>query len=260
MSEKNSLPRIWWCCSGPFSFLPIHAAGLYSSYGPQVRLSDFTISSYIPSLSSAISCPPTEPPADFKLLVISQPLTPGFAPLPGTREEVSNIKKHAKSLQTIILSGEEATRVAIKREAPSAPWIHAACHGLQNGTHSSLELHDGSLSLQRLSSLTKLSQAEFAFLSACETATGDSNLPDEALHLAGGLHRLGYRSVIATMFSVRDQDAPFVGDKVYERLFEDERPNYRKAAQALHRAIHLLQDANGRGSFRAWAPFIHLGM
>ena len=260
MSEKNSLPRIWWCCSGPFSFLPIHAAGLYTSYGPQVRLSDFTVSSYIPSLSSAISCPPTEPPADFKLLVIAQPLTPHFPPLPGTIEEVSNIKKQAKSLQTVVLSGEEATRAAVRREAPSAAWIHIACHGQQKGTHSSLELHDGSLNLQRLSLLPGLSQAEFAFLSACETATGDSDLPGEALHIACGLHRLGYRSVIATMFSIRDQDAPFVGDKVYEQLFEDERPNYRKAAQALHRAIHLLQDANGRRNFRTWVPFIHIGM
>jgi len=260
MSENQALPRIWWCCTGPFSLLPIHAAGLYTSFGPQVRLSDFMVSSYITSLSSVSSRPPADPLADFKLLVIAQPSTPKLPRLPGATAEVSKIMDHRKSLPTVILNGEAATMDAVMEEAASAPWLHAACHGSQKGIWSGFALHDGSLLLQHLFAFPRLSQAEFAFLSACETATGDRHLSNEALHLAGGLHRLGYRSVIATLFSVRDQDAPFVADNVYEQLFKDERPNYRKAAQALHGAIHLLQEANGRGNFRAWVPFIHIGM
>ncbi|KAF8878787.1 CHAT domain-containing protein [Gymnopilus junonius] len=245
MSENLSLPRIWWCCTGPFSVLPIHAAGLYTSFGPQLRLSDFTVSSYITSLSLFISCPPADPPADFKLLIIAQPSTPDLPPLPGVTAEASNIKGRANSLKTIELNGERATSAAVMRESASAPWVHAACHGRQSGIWSSFALHDGLLQLQMLASLPGLSQAEFAFLSTCEMAMGDGHLSGEALHLAGSLHRLGYHSVIATLFSVRDRDAPFIANKVYEQLFKDERLNYRKAAQALHCAIHLLQEANG---------------
>ena len=224
-----------------------------------MRLSDFVVSSYLPTLSSTITQPPIDSQADFELLVIAQPSTPNLPPLPGVAQEVSNIENHAGKLNKVVLKGEEATKQAVKEEAASASWLHAACHGEQRGTDSSFALYDGSLSLQRLAALPNLSQAEFAFLSACETATGDSDLSGEALHLAGGLYRLGYRSVIATMFSIRDRDAPFVADKVYEELFKDERPDYRKAALALHRAIHLLQEANGRGNFRAWIPFLHIG-
>lgn len=169
---------------------------------------------------------------------------------------------HKKSLDTVVLCGEEATGDAVKREAVSAPWMHAACHGQQRSgiEGSCFVLHDGLLTLKRLAALPHLSKAEFAFLSACETATGDSHLSDEALHLAGGLYQLGYRSVIGTLFSILDQDAPFIADKVYEQLFQDERPDYRKAAPALHRAIHLLQEAKGRGNFRRWVPFIHIGV
>ncbi|KAF8884223.1 CHAT domain-containing protein [Gymnopilus junonius] len=257
--KAKHLPRVWWCRTGPFSFLPIHAAGLYTSCGPQIRLTDFAISSYLPSLSSAISKPPITVPSEFRLLVVAQPSTPDLPTLPGVTQEVASIEKRAHSVQKIILTGEQATKTAVKEEAASAVWLHAACHGKQNGTHSSFALYDGPLSLHRLAALPHLAAAEFAFLSACETATGDSDLSGEAMHLAGGLYRLGYRSVIATMFSVRDRDAPFVADKVYEQLFEDKRPDYRKAAQALHRAIHLLQEVNGRGNFRAWVPFLHIG-
>jgi CHAT domain-containing protein len=43
-----------------------------------------------------------------------------------------------------------------------------------------------------------------AFLSACETATGDREIPDdsEALHLAATLLIAGFQSVVATMWYV----------------------------------------------------------
>lgn len=37
-------------------------------------------------------------------------------------------------------------------------------------------------------------------LSACETATGDSEQPDQAVHLAAAMLFVGFRSVIATMW------------------------------------------------------------
>ncbi|KAJ7845100.1 hypothetical protein B0H13DRAFT_1908537 [Mycena leptocephala] len=47
--------RIWWYSTGPLSFLPIHAAGVYGddqTFGS--KLSGFLISSYTPSLTALI--------------------------------------------------------------------------------------------------------------------------------------------------------------------------------------------------------------
>jgi CHAT domain-containing protein len=99
-------------------------------------------------------------------------------------------------------------------------------------------------------------------LSACQTATGDKALSDEAIHLAAGMLFAGYGGVIATMWSIKDSDAPLVVDKVYDRLFQnhhDERPDYRNASRALHDAVQSLRARNEK-SYLSWVPFIHIGI
>jgi CHAT domain-containing protein len=94
----------------------------------------------------------------------------------------------------------------------------------------------------------------------CQTATGDEHLPQEAVHLAAGMIMAGYPSVIATMWSIKDEDAPIVAEKVYAHLLEGGVPNARRAAKALHTAVECLQDKVGVKSFARWAPFIHVGI
>jgi CHAT domain-containing protein len=143
-------------------------------------------------------------------------------------------------------------------------WVHFACHGVQNAsdpTESALLLAGNSR--MTLSSIIKLSlpEADFAFLSACQTATGDEVLQEEAVHLAGGILAAGYRGVIATMWTIMDSDAPQVASDVYEHLFQDSLPDSGRAAEALHFAIKRLREGSGnRKSFSHWAPFIHVGV
>jgi CHAT domain-containing protein len=69
---------------------------------------------------------------------------------------------------------------------------------------------------------------------------------------------LGYRHVIATMWTVADSPAPEVADTVYTKLTEHGSPQPGHAAEALHQAVRSL-----RGRYPAnpliWAPYIHLG-
>jgi hypothetical protein len=44
-------PRLWWCVTGDFGFLPIHAAGIYQDHKPFCT-ADYVVSSYVPTLSS----------------------------------------------------------------------------------------------------------------------------------------------------------------------------------------------------------------
>jgi CHAT domain-containing protein len=45
-----------------------------------------------------------------------------------------------------------------------------------------------------------LKHAQLAFLSACETAKGDREQPDQAIHLAATMLFVGFKSVIGTMW------------------------------------------------------------
>jgi hypothetical protein len=50
----------------------------------------------------------------------------------------------------------------------------------------------------------------------------------------------GYRGVIATMWTIMDNDAPQVASDVYEHLFKVSPPDLARAAEALHLAIQNL--------------------
>jgi CHAT domain-containing protein len=104
------------------------------------------------------------------------------------------------------------------------------------------------------------SQVDFAFLSACQTATGDEKLSEEAIHLAAGLMLAGYCGVIGTMWSIADGDAPVVAGHVYDELFDNTEPDSTKAALALHRAVRCLRQQVGDSAFLSWVPFIHVGI
>lgn len=124
---------------------------------------------------------------------------------------------------------------------------------------SGLMLKDGRLKLSKIIQ-KHLHHARFVFLSACQTATGDETRPEEAVHLAAGMLLAGYRGAVATMWSIRDEDAPFVADKVYARLLNDGRPNGTKGAEALHLAVLELRKKPGGCQFSSWVPFVYMGV
>jgi len=165
----------------------------------------------------------------------------------------------AGGLAVVSLKNEEATVERVLQEMRGTDWIHVACHGKQNTgepMESGLFLHDKVLELSEIVRHA-FPRADFAFLSACQTAMGDERIADESVHLAAGMFMAGYRGVIATMWSIRDEDAPKVAEDVYRRILKDEKPNRSDAAHALHYAVKRLRDS-GAG-FMYWVPFIHLG-
>lgn len=64
----------------------------------------------------------------------------------------------------------------------------------------------------------RLPKVQLAFLSACQTSVGDESLSEEAVHLAAGMLAVGYRGVIATMWSFQDKYGPVVAKYFYIRL------------------------------------------
>jgi CHAT domain-containing protein len=166
-------------------------------------LCDYAISSYTPTLATLLTPrPPTVNP--FKIAVVIQPNTPGHPPLPFTESELEKIRSHVpnESLVTFGVPGSPASVGTIFSQLPDLSIIHLACHGrqdLRSPLESALLLEDGDLKVSQIIRMS-LPNASLAFLSACQTAKGDENLPDEAIHLASSLLFAGFRGVVATMW------------------------------------------------------------
>ncbi|CAE6506556.1 unnamed protein product [Rhizoctonia solani] len=256
----ENLPHITWCPTGALSFLPLHAAGDYDQ--PGSRIFDYVISSYTPTLTALLAGTPRSLNHDCRVLAIGQAATPGRSPLPGTVDELAYMKSHTQNkVEYSELIDNQATTTAVLDAMEQHDWVHLACHAHQNvedPTKSGFFLHDGTLDLASINRRSFKNKG-LAFLSACQTATGDERLPDESIHLASGMLMAGYPSVIATMWSVSDRDAPFVTDKVYAELMKDGKIGNGEAGKALHFATAALRDKIGEKEFGRWVPYIHIG-
>jgi CHAT domain-containing protein len=179
-----------------------------------------------------------------------------------TKIELDYIRNHLADREHIVLEGTEGTKRRVIQEMENCNWIHLACHGIQKPdepTKSALILEDGHLTVEEIIRLN-LPNTEFAFLSACQTTTGDEKLSEEAVHIAGGMLLAGYRGVVATMWSIQDDLAPEVTDEFYGHIMKDGgRPDGRKAAEALHMSVQRLRRKAGV-SLIDWIPFVHLGV
>lgn len=263
------LPRIFWCPTGSFSSLPVHAAGHYGGTDPGPKISDHVVSSYIPMMSALAPRPPGDMDAatscQVLMLAVPQPSTDGQARLRCVGEEMDVIRRLTSSSPSVDLQESDGTVDEVLTRMQTSDWVHFACHGTQdrkNPLDSGLLLaHGRRLKVSDIVRLSRPQHGGLAFLSACQTATGDEQLSDEAIHIAAGMLLAGYRGVIATMWTIMDSDAPTVTEEVYKRLFahDEVRLDGGEAAEALHYAIERLRDGS-RAPFLSWVPFIHVGL
>jgi CHAT domain-containing protein len=273
------LPRIWWCATGPLAFLPIHAAGIYATSttkeGP--TLSDFAISSYIPNVRAlnerVVNSPQVLDKKGKKktaFFMISQPETPNLPCIPGTTKEVLGIMKLLKNnnVQFLCLKGDTATVDRGITYMETHCCIHFACHAHQNTQEplkSRFMLHDGGLELSEIIK-KKFEGADLAYLSACQTSTGDEKLSEEAVHLAAGMLAAGYRGVVATMWSISDQHGPQVAEDFYATLISQDLVSEQLsglstdgAARALHYSTQKLRKQLGDSPLD-WIPYVYFGL
>ncbi|KIY68155.1 hypothetical protein CYLTODRAFT_266675 [Cylindrobasidium torrendii FP15055 ss-10] len=267
----EGLHRITWCTSDDLSFLPLHAAGLYDSGDDTTKAFNRIVSSYTPTLSSILprGGPGTGAGGNGagKIAVVIQPNSPLASPtkpaLGGTINEAANIRAHIPANDFTLLEGAAGTVSSVLDAMQHHPWVHLACHGVQNAAEpleSALLLHDDHLTLSKLME-TKLPHAELAFLSACETAMGDNNVPNEAVHLAAGMLAAGYKTVVGTLWSIGDYEAPLVADVFYGTLLQELKMTGKlDTAYALHKAVEALRKKMGEREFVRWMPFVHYGL
>jgi hypothetical protein len=197
----------------------------------------------------------------------------------GVDEEIDQAATVAKTNDVAVIHQQAGTTTVADTTAvvQTANIVHLACHGIQDigdATQSGFCLGDGRLTIAKLMEL-KLDNAFLAFLSACETAKGDKQQPDQAMHLAAAMLFSGFKSVVATMWyvnacchervdadsegcrAISDVDGPKVAKWFYEELFAKDAVDADSVAYALDFAVGQLRDSGV--SPNRWAPFIHMG-
>jgi len=194
-----------------------------------------------------------------------------MAEIPFARNEAEKIKKElgVQEIPLYILDNENATVNQVLDYMEKFSCIHLACHASQDEEtplKSSIHLYDGPLELSKIIK-KNLHNADFAFLSACQTSKGDAKLPEEVVHLASGMLAAGYQSVVGTMWSVLDKYGPDLAEFFYKNLLQDKKKakiDGSQAARALHAATQQLQVQekifDSSNSFLAWVPYIHIGI
>jgi CHAT domain-containing protein len=199
----------------------------------------------------------------------SQPNAPGALSIPGTKKEIEAIHKLAvtNGVRVLAQEGSQVTIDESLKHMQDYSSVHLACHASQNPTEplqSRFLFHNGSLDLATIIQ-QNLKNADLAFLSACQTSTGEEKLPEEAVHLAAGMLAAGYRRVVATMWAIEDRHAPQVASDFYTHLWSHQKKSGgfdgTHSAYALHHAIQQLRQKldNSQQSFLAWIPYVHFG-
>ncbi|KAJ3563609.1 hypothetical protein NP233_g8829 [Leucocoprinus birnbaumii] len=260
---KNNVKsgRVWWCPVGRLNGFPFHAT---------VPIDCPYISSYTYGLEVLLNARARlgnthseQSRSQFSVVGIGKyPGRPHLA-LPSVAREVqivSDLVGDNSGITIRKMENDEASVDSVLSALKSSQFIHLACHGTmdrEDPLDSHLVLTDGQLGLRRIFA-EDLTSAQFAFLSACQTAVGASELTDEFVHLTGGFVAAGFKGVIGTLWSINDDDAPQVVKDVYGVMKTEGGLDITMAADGLDWAVKRMRKA-GVPPHR-WVPFIHVGV
>ena len=256
--DGTEWPRLWWCPTGLLTLLPLHAAGDHAVEGqPRPTVLDRVVSSYTPTLRALVEArSAAKPDADAQLLLVTIADAPGEVPLKAVAAERDMLTRLFAGRHTL-LDGSQATVAQVRAQLPGHQWIHFSCHGdqiLDDPSRGGLRLIDDTLTIADISAGQY--KGDFAFLSACKTATGGVSLADEAITLAAALHYTGYRHVIGTLWSVFDTTAATVAEAVYATVGPGGEFVPDESAVRLHQIVRSLRDTQ---RLSVWTPFTHTG-
>ena len=235
--------RIWWCPTAEFSALPLHAAGPYRK--GQQNLPDLYISSYTPTLTALIRARRRDPSKSAteqkRFLAIGRAKAAGARELLSAGMELDTIRQSVDGLATFAcVYGKESCISRVVEGIGKNEWVHLACRGLADRKQpfeSTFALHDGHFTIQRIIGCD-LKNAEFAYLSACQTDVGDEESLDEVIHLASAMQFAGFRSVIGTMWAVDDGATIKIASTFYKHMVDESgRLDHTRAAFALNKAM-----------------------
>jgi CHAT domain-containing protein len=252
------------------SRFPLHAAGEHLGNSKRNTIS-CVISSYTPTLKALQYSREKErlvASSERKMLIATMPNTPGLPDL-DVGVEVEGIRKAiGKSFNINVMENPSGNDVIEVLEDVTI--AHFSCHGITNAADpsaSKLVLYNATtkeadpLQISDIV-LTRMRNAQLAYLSACSTAENSSGaLSEETIHLCSSFQAVGFPHVVGTMWEAWSDSAETVAVDFYDSLIsyiQDGKGDSLKAAEALHCAVSRLREEYPEDVL-AWAPFIHMG-
>lgn len=249
--QASQIETIVFVPDGVFRNVPLSA--LYD--GQHYLIEDYSI-----ALTPGLQLLAPRPLKPEKLKTVAAGLTKGikgFAPLKYVDSELAEIKD---TVDSVILLDRDFTSEALyqKIESSDYPIVHIATHGqfsskIENTFLLAWDEQIGIDELDRILQTRPGQEAiELLVLSACETATGDSQA---ALGMAGMAVRAGAKSTLATLWSVNDRATAKLMSDFYHQLSEQKLPKAEAVRQA---QLTLIENPWYRHPFY-WAAYVLLG-
>ena len=184
---------------------------------------------------------------------------PMYGQLPCAKKEVDII---GELLQTVPLTGKNATKAEVLKRMKSVALIHIAAHGDDRSGEIALapnpertsqipEKEDYMLLLSDVQAVRL--QARLVVLSCCHSGQGEVK-SEGIVGIARAFLCAGARSVLVSLWAV-DDEATFMFMKSFYRHLADR----KSASTALHHAMKSLQETKNYSAIKYWAPFVLIG-
>ncbi|KAH7885472.1 CHAT domain-containing protein [Phlebopus sp. FC_14] len=272
--------RLWWCPTGKFTAIPLHAAGPYRSGEPslsQVYVSSYTSTihalsrsrtttetsrsrrtSFTPSLAGLLKGrkakqQPPPPPRTTAPTVIGI----GRPRSEESSDQLSMVRNRIPpSIPFKSIEGEEVTAEAVLDASGERAWVHFACSAFEDLARpfkSGFALREGELTVCDFAKARL--QADFAFVPACQNI-GEVSSTDEFMHLAACLQFCGFKSVVGTMWPVDEEVSRRLVSAFYENVMSKPM-NPTDVARALNDALRQMDDDMPLAQKIA---FVHIGV
>ena len=184
---------------------------------------------------------------------------PMYGQLPCAKKEVDII---GELLQTVPLTGKNATKAEVLRRMKSVALIHIAAHGDDGSGEIALapnpertsqipDEEDYMLSLSDVQAVRL--QARLVVLSCCHSGQGEVK-SEGIVGIARAFLCAGARSVLVSLWVI-DDEATFMFMKSFYQHLADR----KSASKALHHAMKSLQETKNYSAIKYWAPFVLIG-
>ncbi|OAX35997.1 hypothetical protein K503DRAFT_784674 [Rhizopogon vinicolor AM-OR11-026] len=224
--------RIWWCPTGKFAVLPLHAAGLYQGKSSR-PFAPIAMSSTFAAICDSESTEGID-------------MLRNVLPLNYTMTRVAGVD-----------ATYENAMCAIREQ----PWIHFASRAEPNFDlpfESCFPLRDKPISLREISQALAEAERlpEFAFLSVSHGSGGKEG--HEVMHLPQALHLAGFQSVVGAMWAVDEEISRRVASTFYHSLAVESKGvlNCSNTAKALGQALKMVGESI---PLEQSIAFIHVG-
>ena len=201
-----------------------------------------------PEDQTGVSQPSLQQPGEARALLVCG------TGLPGGEAEIECLRELYRN--PTVLVGPDATVPAVTKAMEQADIVHLAAHGefrADNPMFSSLQLHDGPLTVYDLESLSRAPTT--VILPACDAARSSVRHGDELLGTAAALLQVGVRTVIAPVTVVPDRTViPTLMVELHRQIQVGIDP-----ARALVRARWVLQTHHDAIERATAASFVAIG-